>query len=103
MEPLWGKDIDEAEVAVEHLKVSPDDVAIYTKRNITIKIKTESGVALMLFNAKESDVEKLQTNNTGFVDINVVGKCNANEWNGFITPQIFISDYEIIDSNKYFF
>ena len=57
----------------------------------------------MLFNAKESDVEKLQTNNTGFVDINVVGKCNANEWNGFITPQIFISDYEIIDSNKYFF
>ena len=103
MEPLWGKDIDEAEVAVEHLKVSPDDVTIYTKRNITIKIKTESGVALMLFNAKESDVEKLQTNNTGFVDINVVGKCNANEWNGFITPQIFISDYEIIDSNKYFF
>ena len=103
MEPLWGKDIDEAEVAVEHLKVSPDDVTIYAKRNITIKIKTESGVALMLFNAKESDVEKLQTNNTGFVDINVVGKCNANEWNGFITPQIFISDYEIIDSNKYFF
>ena len=35
--------------------------------------------------------------------MNVVGKCNANEWYGNVTPQIFIDEYEIIDSNKYFF
>ena len=29
--------------------------------------------------------------------INLVGKANLNEWNGGVTPQIFIDDIEIID------
>ena len=27
--------------------------------------------------------------------IRIVGKANLNEWNGMITPQILIEDYEI--------
>ena len=103
MEKFWGKDLDEALVAIEDLKVSADMVTVYNKKDITIKITLPNNISLMIFRAKENDVEKLQTNNSGFVELNIVGKCNANEWMGNITPQIFIEDYEIIDSNKYIF
>ena len=103
MENFWGKDVDEALVAIENLKVSADMVTVYNKKDITIKISLPNNISLMIFKAKDSDVEKLQTNNIGYVEINVVGKCNANEWLGNVTPQIFIEQYEIIDSNKYFF
>ena len=103
MENFWGKDVDEALVAIENLKVSADMVTVYNKKDITIKISLPNNISLMIFKAKDSDVEKLQTNNVGYIEINVVGKCNANEWLGNVTPQIFIEQYEIIDSNKYFF
>ena len=103
MESFWGKDVDEALVAIENLKISASMVTVYNKKDITVKITLPNNISLMIFKAKEQDVEKLQTNNTGYVELNIVGKCNANEWLGNITPQIFIEEYEIIDSNKYFF
>jgi hypothetical protein len=57
----------------------------------------------MLFNATEEDCDKLQINNKGFVKINCVGEPKKNEWNGNVSPQIFITEYEIVDSSKYFF
>jgi hypothetical protein len=57
----------------------------------------------MKFNADEDLCEKLTSQNSGFVEMDIIGKCNQNEWNGNITPQIFIEDYNIIDSNKYYF
>ena len=36
-------------------------------------------------------------------NLNIVGTCNANEWNGWVTPQIFIKDYEIVSQSKYCF
>ena len=103
MSNLWGKDIDEALIAVEGLKIIPEMVTIYTKKNITIKITLSNAINIMIFNATEEDCDKLQINNTGYVEINLVGKCNENEWLGNITPQIFCEEYEIVDNSKYFF
>lgn len=103
MSNLWGKDIDEAIVAVEGLRIFPEMVTIYSKKNLTIKISLPNGITIMKFNATEEECELFQTNNTGFVEINLVGKCNANEWMGNITAQLFCEEYEVIDSNKYFF
>lgn len=103
MNHLWGQGIDEPLIAIENLKINSDMVNIYTKRGITIKITTSTGITLLLFNAKEEDREKLKDNNTGYISLNIVGKCNKNEWMGKIYPQIFIENYEIIDSNEYFF
>lgn len=103
LEDLWGKDIDQPYIAIRNLKVTPDMVTIYDKRGYTIKIKTPSGVDIIKFRASEQDCEKLQTNNTGFIELNVVGRCSQNEWLGNISAQIFMEQYEIIDSNKYYF
>lgn len=39
----------------------------------------------------------------GCVNINVVGTCNINEWNGLVTPQVLIEDYEIVNTQKWVF
>ena len=103
LDSLWGKDLPEPFVAIKELKVTPEMVTIYDKKGYTIKILLPNGIALMLFRANESDCNKLQYNNTGYVEMNVVARCNKNEWMGSITPQLFIEDYEITDSKRYFF
>lgn len=103
LEDLYGKDIDQPYIAIRNLKITPDMVTIYDKRGYTIKIKTPSGVDIIKFRASGQDCEKLQTNNTGFIEVNVVGRCSQNEWLGNISAQIFMEQYEIIDSNKYYF
>lgn len=99
---LEGKDIDEALVAIESIKVSKDMVNVYVKKNNTLKITLPSKVSLMLFDAPD-DLCQLLSNTTGYVELNIVGKCNANEWNGWVTPQVFIEDYEIVGQSKYIF
>lgn len=103
MSDYWGSELDEALVAINGLKVTKDMVEIYRKKDNTIKISLTNGVTLMKFNADEELCEKLTSQNSGFMEMDIVGKCNANEWNGNVTPQIFIEDYNITDSNKYYF
>lgn len=103
MEYLWGKDISEPYIAIKNVKIKPEDVTIYDKRGYTIKINTDSDITLLKFRATEQDCDVFQTNNTGYIEVNIIGRCNRNEWNGFVTPQIFIQDYEVIDGNKYYF
>ena len=103
MANYWGSEMNEPFVAVEHLKVTSSMVEIYRKTTNTIKISLDNGVSIMKFNADEELCEKLTTNNTGYMEMDIVGKCNKNEWCGNVTPQIFIEDFNITDSNKYYF
>ena len=103
LENLWGKDIDEPYVAIHSLKITPDMVTIYDKRGYTIKIQLPNNISILKFNATEEDCETLQLNNTGYIEVDIIGRCNQNEWNGYTSPQIFIQDYQVIDSNKYYF
>ena len=103
MDDYWGSELDEALVAINGLKVTKDMVDVYRKSTNTIKISLNNGISLMKFNADEELCSKLTDENSGFMEMDIVGKCNANEWNGVVTPQIFIEDFNIIDSNKYYF
>ena len=40
---------------------------------------------------------------SGYVEIDVIGTCAINEWQGIITPQILIKDYEIVGKQDYYF
>ena len=50
----------------------------------------------------DEEYEQLYSEN-GEIIINVIGLCNQNEWNGMITPQIIMKDYEIINQCAYIF
>ncbi len=100
---LWGKDMDEAMVAVKDIKISKELVVVYRKTNNTLKITLPNKVSLMKFNATDEECEMLENQTGAYIQMDIVGKCYKNEWLGNITPQIFIEDWEITGQGKYLF
>lgn len=100
MDNIWSSSVDEPLIAVKGIKVTKEMLNFY-KEN-TIKISLSNNISLMLFNTNREEYEKLYSED-GFVEINAVCKCNKNEWNGRVSAQLFIEDYEIVDSCVYVF
>ena len=102
MNEFWGKDFEESFVAIENLKVTKDMVTLMSPdKSPTLKIMLPNKVSIIKFRSSQEEYNKIAQD--GYIEMNVVGKCNKNEWNGNISAQILLEDYEIIDSNRYFF
>ena len=101
MDDFWGKDFDEPYIVIENLKITKDMFVVYKKKTNTAKFTLSNKVNLLLFNADDEFCELFENN--ACVTINVLGQCRENEWNGYITPQIEIKDFEIVSANKYLF
>ena len=102
MQDLWGKDIDEPFICIQHLKVTSDMVTVYVKKNNTLKITTPQGISLIKFKATDEECYMLQ-NTSGYYELNIIGRAHQNEWMGNVTPQIFIQDYQVIDRGNFVF
>ena len=103
LKSLWGQGVDEPLVAIEHINVSAGNIALMSPdKNPTLKITLPNGTSLIKFKSSQEEYEKLRSE-TGCITINVVGKCERNVWNGSVTPQIIIEDYEIVGEQKYYF
>lgn len=100
---LWGTEVKEPKIAIKNINVTKDNIVLMSKdKNPTIKITLPNRVALLKFKSNEEEFENLFSK-SGCVVIDVVGTCAINEWNGKITPQIFIENYNIIKRQEYFF
>lgn len=100
---LWGQDIPEAFVAVKGLKINAGMITLMSPdKRPTIKIRTTHGIDIMKFRASQEEYENLFSQN-GYVEINLVGKCNRNVWNDNVTPQIIMEDYDIVDRADWMF
>lgn len=97
---LWGQDVERAHVGIR-CKV-PGKNVLLMKSN-TIKIQIHDSISLMLFGASDKQVEDLTKAHDGWIEILAYCKCNINEWNGEVTPQLIIEDYEILNFSKYIF
>ena len=103
LKSLWGQGVDEPFIAIERINVYAGNVSLMSPdKNPTLKITLPNGTSLIKFKSSEEEYEKLRSE-VGCVTINVVGKCERNIWNGMITPQIIIEDYEIVGEQKYYF
>ena len=103
LDDLWGKDMDEPFVAIENLKITKEMLTLMSPdKKPTLKITLPNGISIVKFGSSQEEYEKLYSEH-GAVEINLVGKCNINQWAGKEYPQIFIEDYEIIDKMKYVF
>ena len=100
MSNIWSSSVDEPYIAVKGIKVTKGMLNFF--KETTIKIALTNDVSLMIFNTNREEYEKLYSED-GFIEINAVCRCNKNEWNGRVTAQLFIDDYEIIDSCAYIF
>ena len=103
MKSLWGQGVEEAEIAVEGIKIHKDNIRILSPdKNPTLKIMLPNGINFMKFKSSEEEYNKLYSD-LGYVTINIVGECERNIWNNKISPQVMIKDYEIVDRANYYF
>ena len=78
-------------------------VTVYSKKDLTLKITLPNRVSLILFHAPESLCDMLQNQNPGYYTMNIVTRCAANEYAGYVTPQLKIKDWEITGQSKWDF
>ena len=103
LKSLWGQGVDEPLVAIEHINIHNGNVTLMSPdKSPTLKITLPNGTSLIKFKSSQEEYEKLRSE-TGCITINVVGKCERNIWNGIVSPQIIIEDYEIVGEQKYYF
>lgn len=100
---LWGQNIDEPLIAVENVAVTNDMISLMSRdKSPTLKIQLPNGVTCIKFKSSEEELEDLSSE-LGCVSINLIGKPEVNRYFGSVTPQIIITDYEIISRQKYYF
>lgn len=100
---LWGQNIDEPLIAVENVAVTKDMISLMSRdKNPTLKIQLPNGVTCIKFKSSEEELENLYSE-SGCVTINLVGKTEVNRYFNNITPQIILTDYEIINRQEYYF
>jgi single-stranded-DNA-specific exonuclease len=89
---IWGQNNAEPLVHVMNIKVDPTTIRIMGANKDTIRIDC-NGVSFLKFKASDF-IAEVQAQGGPFT-IEIVGRCNLNEWGGRITPQVFIDDYDI--------
>ena len=100
MDKYWGKDIDEAIVAVKGIRITKD--MLHMMASNTMKISLPNNINIIKFRTPDEEFNKLYSEN-GYVEIDAICKCNINEWNGTKYPQLFLEDYNIEGSCAYLF
>ena len=99
---LWGQDMDEPFIGLHNLRVTSDMVDIYYKSTNTLKITLPNKFSILKFKASDKECEQFE-NIKGYIELDIIGRANLNDFNGSVYPQLFVEDYEIIDSFSYYF
>ena len=103
LKSIWGQGVEEPLIAIENIKVHTDNIQLMSAdKNPTLKITLPNGMSLIKFKSSKEEYESLHLE-SGCLTINVVGKCERNIWNGTVSPQIIIEDYEIVGKAAYYF
>lgn len=93
MKNVWGQEIPEPYIVIKDICLSSSNVQLLSKdKNPTLKISLPSGIDIMKFKSSEEEYERFVSPNTV---LTLVGTCNKNEWNGRVTPQIIVEDFEL--------
>ena len=103
LKSVWGQGVEEPLIAIERVKVYKDNVRLMSAdKNPTLKITLPNGMSLIKFRSSKEEFDSFDSN-LGCVTINIVGKCERNIWNGIVSPQIIIEDYEVVGKTEYYF
>ena len=70
-------------------------------KNPTLKITLPNGISLIKFKSSEEEFNNLYSE--GYITINAVGRCEQNIWNGNVSAQVILEDYEIVKKQQYYF
>lgn len=99
MSDIWGKDMDEALVAIQGIQITKDMLSMMKSNTVKISLPN---VNIIKFRMSDEEYEKLYSEQ-GYIEIDAICRCNINEWNGIKSAQLFLEAYNIVGSCGYVF
>ena len=100
---LWGQQLDEPLIAIKNIELTKDSIQFIGSNKNTLKITFPNRkISILKFNVKEEE-KLLLSPEDGKIEITAIGKCAINHYNGNITPQILLEDFEIVNRKKWDF
>ncbi|MGN1342169.1 MAG: hypothetical protein ACI4VL_02955 [Bacilli bacterium] len=85
LKSLWGQGIEEPYIALTNIKITKSNIYLMSPdKNPTLKIVLANGTSLIKFKSSEEEFNNLKSD--GFILVNIIGRCEENNWNGRITP-----------------
>jgi single-stranded DNA-specific DHH superfamily exonuclease len=95
---IYGQGIQESLIGLKDISLSPNNVTLMSRdKNPTLKIQVGS-LALIKFKSSEEEYEKFTQPN---MILTCVIKPQKNEWNGTISPQGIIEEFELREEWKF--
>lgn len=102
MKNLWGKGVEESCVAIKGVKVTKSNIVLCSAdRNPTLKITLPNGVSMIKFGSSLEEYNNLLSD--GYIEIDVVGVPDIDDWSGVVKGQIKVKEYEIVSKQEYYF
>lgn len=93
--PYWGNGFKEAIVAIKNIKITSQNKTLMSPdKNPTLKIMV-GNIGFIKFKIDPAFFETLAPNNYTSTIVDIIGKCNINNWNGNSYPQILIDNFEV--------
>jgi len=100
---LWGQGVEEPFVLVKGIRLTKENISLLKETTLKITLPADGqDISLIKFGSSREEYDLLHSD-LGYVTINVIGRFQKNIWNGNISPQILIEDYEIVGRAVYYF
>lgn len=89
---IYGQEMPESYVALNRIPISADMITLMSAdKNPTIKIQI-GDISLIKFKSSQEEYESFQQED---LVLSAVCKCNKNEWNGKVSPQLLVEEYKL--------
>ena len=89
---IYGQEIPESLVAIEDVCLRPDMITLMSPdKHPTLRIQV-GDISIIKFKSSQEEYEQFCQDN---IVLNAVCKCNKNEWQGNISPQLICEDFEL--------
>lgn len=95
---LWGQDISAPVIHIKPFKINGRDIESLGN-GTTLKVK-QNGFTIMFFFMSKDKSEKLHVGENIDFNLELVGELNINEWKGYKTNQIIVTNYEVTELNN---
>ena len=89
----WGQEIPEPYICIADIQIQPHQIQLLSPdKHPTIKIHLDNGIDIMKFKSSQEEYETFLGENK---ILTAVCRAAKNEWNGNVSAQLIIEDYEL--------
>lgn len=90
---IYGQEMPESLVVLQDIDLSACRITLMSKdKNPTLKITLPNGLDIIKFKSSEEEFEEFQQEDMVFT---AICKCGRNEWQGVVSGQLLVEDFEL--------